>query len=499
MKGRRSLHLPRSQLDDVDFANGKFTLKGTDKIVPFGNGTHMCHIIIQKISSLVLISSFYDPANFTFPFGCHIAVVEVEKETGKISLKRIIAVDDVGNVINPMIVEGQIHGGVVQGIGQALFEGAEYDENGQLTNASYMDYCMPRAEDFPMFETASQVTPCPHNPLGVKGAGEAGTIGAAPAVVNAVIDALWSGGHRVKDIRMPLTPERVWRAMQNNWRMKIFNFKFYDTSVFDYQKVKNIDEAIAALSNGGSKILAGGHSLLPAMKLRLSQPSKLVDIADIADLKGIKEEDGEIVIGAATTHANIERNNLSQNNYLFLLKALLSLVICRFAIMVLLAVVLPMQILQPTGPHWCWQPMQLSLCKVVVASGVKQPKLYWEFRLHYWMEKLSRPFYTCPSDGTGGTYQNSHPASRFAVVGCAVMRFGDGKTNIAFTGVSDTPFRDINAENSISGKAINDDSIAAAVNVAVQNVTISSDRFASQEYRRHLAKVYLKKALQAVA
>ena len=123
--------------------------------------------------------------------------------------------DDVGNVINPMIVEGQIHGGVVQGIGQALFEGAEYDENGQLTNASYMDYCMPRADDLPMFETGSQVTPCPHNPLGVKGAGEAGAIGSTPAVVNAVIDALWSGGHKVKDIRMPLTSERVWRAMQN--------------------------------------------------------------------------------------------------------------------------------------------------------------------------------------------------------------------------------------------------------------------------------------------
>ena len=112
-----------------------------------------------------------------------------------------------------MIVEGQIHGGVVQGIGQALFEGAEYDDNGQLTNASYMDYCMPRADDFPMFETGAQITPCPHNPLGVKGAGEAGAIGSTPAVVNAVIDALWSGGHKVKDIRMPLTSERVWRAM----------------------------------------------------------------------------------------------------------------------------------------------------------------------------------------------------------------------------------------------------------------------------------------------
>ena len=158
-------------------------------------------------------SSFYDPANFTYPFGAYIAVVEIDKETGKVDLTKFFAVDDVGNVINPMIVDGQIHGGVAQGVGQALFEGTIYDENGQLINGSYMDYCMPRADDLPSFHVDRQITPCPHNPLGVKGAGEAGCIGSTPAVVNAVIDALWKGGHQVKDIQMPLTPERVWRAM----------------------------------------------------------------------------------------------------------------------------------------------------------------------------------------------------------------------------------------------------------------------------------------------
>jgi carbon-monoxide dehydrogenase large subunit len=217
-KGKKiAAHLLEASADDMDFANGKFTVKGTDKSIPFGNvalTAYVPHVYPKDLEPGLDFASFYDPTNFTYPFGCHIAVVEVDKETGKVVLKRFIAVDDVGNVINPMIVEGQIHGGVVQGIGQALFEGAEYDENGQLTNGSYMDYCMPRADDFPMFETAGQVTPCPHNPLGVKGAGEAGCIGATPAVVNAVIDALWSGGHQVKDIRMPLTSERVWRAMQ---------------------------------------------------------------------------------------------------------------------------------------------------------------------------------------------------------------------------------------------------------------------------------------------
>ena len=218
-KGKKiAAHKLEASAEDIEFSDGKFTVKGTDKSIGFGDvalTAYVPHVYPKDLEPGLDFSSFYDPLNFTYPFGCHIAVVEVDKETGKVTLKRFIAVDDVGNVINPMIVEGQIHGGVAQGVGQALFEGAEYDENGQLTNASYMDYCLPRADDFPMFETGSQVTPCPHNPLGVKGAGEAGTIGSTPAVVNAVIDALWSGGHKVRDIRMPLTSERVWNAMQN--------------------------------------------------------------------------------------------------------------------------------------------------------------------------------------------------------------------------------------------------------------------------------------------
>ncbi len=218
-KGKKiAAHKLEASADDMEFADGKFTVKGTDKSVSFGDvalTAYVPHVYPKDLEPGLDFSSFYDPANFTYPFGCHIAVVEVNKETGKVVLKRFVAVDDVGNIINPMIVEGQIHGGIVQGVGQALFEGAEYDDNGQLTNGSYMDYCMPRADDFPMIETATQVTPCPHNPLGVKGAGEAGTIGSTPAVVNAVIDALWSGGHKVKDIRMPLTSERVWTAMQS--------------------------------------------------------------------------------------------------------------------------------------------------------------------------------------------------------------------------------------------------------------------------------------------
>ncbi|WP_235297771.1 xanthine dehydrogenase family protein molybdopterin-binding subunit [Portibacter marinus] len=211
-------HKLEASVDDLEYAEGKWTVKGTDKSIAFGDVSltaYVPHDYPEGLEPGLDFSSFYDPANFTYPFGCHIAIVEVDKETGKVKLKRFIAVDDVGNVINPMIVDGQIHGGLAQGIGQALHEGTIYDESGQLINGSYMDYTMPRADDLPSFEIDRTVTPCPHNPLGVKGAGEAGCIGSTPAVVNAVIDALWKGGHQVKDIRMPLTSERVWEAMNN--------------------------------------------------------------------------------------------------------------------------------------------------------------------------------------------------------------------------------------------------------------------------------------------
>lgn len=210
-------HLLEASPDDLEYDEGKWTVKGTDKSVGFGDVSltaYVPHNYPEGLEPGLDFSSFYDPANFTYPFGAHVAIVEIDKETGFTKLKRFIAVDDVGNVINPMIVDGQIHGGLAQGIGQAMLEGAIYDDTGQLINGSYMDYCMPRADDFPSFEIDRTVTPCPHNPLGVKGAGEAGCIGSTPAVVNAVIDALWKGGHKVRDIKMPMTPERVWTAMQ---------------------------------------------------------------------------------------------------------------------------------------------------------------------------------------------------------------------------------------------------------------------------------------------
>lgn len=202
--------------EDLEYAEGKWTVKGTDKSVSFGDVSltaYVPHDYPEGLEPGLDFSSFYDPTNFTYPFGTHIAVVEVDPDTGKVELQRFVACDDVGNVMNPMIVDGQIHGGVVQGVGQALLEEVVYDGEGQMTTGSYMDYAMPRADDVPMIETDRTTTPCPHNPLGVKGAGEAGAIGSTPAVVNAVVDALSHLG--VTDIQMPVTPQRVWKAMQN--------------------------------------------------------------------------------------------------------------------------------------------------------------------------------------------------------------------------------------------------------------------------------------------
>ena len=158
-------------------------------------------------------TSFFDPKNFTWPFGTHIVTVEVEVDTGAVKILRYVAVDDVGNVINPMIVDGMVQGGAAQGIGQALQEEAIYDDSGQLLTGSMMDYAVPTAEDLPMFELDRTVTPTNVNPLGVKGAGETATIAASPAVINAVVDALSPFG--VKHIDMPAKPENVWRAIQN--------------------------------------------------------------------------------------------------------------------------------------------------------------------------------------------------------------------------------------------------------------------------------------------
>ena len=216
---RIASHILEAAVEDVEFKDGMFTVAGTDKQMAFAEVALAAYVPhnypLESIEPGLEETAFYDPSNFTYPSGAYGCEVEVDPDTGVVEVMSFAAADDFGNVINPMIVEGQVHGGLAQGIGQALMEGAAYDENGQLLNGSYMDYAMPRADNFPKFTVDhSSQTPCTHNPLGVKGCGEAGAIGSPPAVVNAVLDALNSAGHDIPHIDMPLTPSRVWTAIQ---------------------------------------------------------------------------------------------------------------------------------------------------------------------------------------------------------------------------------------------------------------------------------------------
>ena len=210
-------HLLEADVGDIDYEDGKFFVRGSpDHFKSIQDVALMATVawdMPEGVDPGLEASQFYDPPNFVYPFGTHIAQVEVDRDTGAIDLQRYVAVDDCGPHINPVIVEGQIHGGVVQGIGQALWEGCRYDDQGQLLTGTLLDYAIPRADQIPTLELDSTVTPSPHHPVGVKGVGETGTIASTITVYNALIDALRPLG--VESIEMPLTPYRVWKAIQD--------------------------------------------------------------------------------------------------------------------------------------------------------------------------------------------------------------------------------------------------------------------------------------------
>jgi aerobic carbon-monoxide dehydrogenase large subunit len=216
-KGKKiAAHLMEASVADVVFEQGTFKVAGTDKAVPLGQAVFAAYVPhnypLEELEPGMDENAFYDPSNFVYPAGTQICEVEIDPDTGEVDIVNFTAVDDFGNIINPMIVEGQVHGGIVQGVGQALMENAVYDkETGQLLSGSFNDYAMPRADDVPSFKLANKVTPCPHNPLGVKGCGEAGAIAAPAAVMNAVHDALAPIG--VTHVPMPATPQTVWQAI----------------------------------------------------------------------------------------------------------------------------------------------------------------------------------------------------------------------------------------------------------------------------------------------
>jgi carbon-monoxide dehydrogenase medium subunit len=273
-------------------------------------------------------------------------------------------------------------------------------------------------------------------------------------------------------------------------------------AAFDYQKARSVDEAINALQTGEGKLLAGGHSLIPAMKLRMNRPSKLVDISGIAALKGIREEDGEIVIGAGATHADILNDNLVKNKLPFFSSAA--------------ALIGDLQVrnhgtiggsLAHADPAADWPALVLAAnasIEVQSKAGKRRVASNDFFQGLFTTalqdgELILSVRIPVPPEGTRTSYQKfSQPASRFAIVGCAAMRTPDGKTNIAFTGVAENAFRDTNAEQQVSGKPLTEETIQSASNAAIEGRTVLGDHFASEDYRRHLAKLFLKKTLQAI-
>ena len=208
-------HLLEASEDDLEFSGGRFTVRGTDKGMAIGEiafAALQAHNYPEGVEPSLDSSATFDPDTFSYPHGTHLAAMEIDTETGRATLRRYVCVDDVGNAVNPLLVEGQVHGGLAQGIAQALYEEANYDEQGTLVNGTFVDYTLPSAADLPSFTTDRTETPSTTNPLGVKGVGEAGTIASTPAIVNGIVDAVRHLG--VTEVEMPCTPQRVWRAIQ---------------------------------------------------------------------------------------------------------------------------------------------------------------------------------------------------------------------------------------------------------------------------------------------
>jgi carbon-monoxide dehydrogenase large subunit len=209
-------HLLEANADDLEYAGGRFTVKGTDQglgIQELATAAFASHNYPEDVEPGIDAEATYDPINFNYPHGTHLCAMEVDTETGQVTMRKYVCCDDIGNIINPLIVAGQVHGGLVQGIAQALWEEAVHDEAGTLVSGSFVDYLLPTSADTISFEVEHTTTPATTNTLGTKGVGEAGTIASTPAVVNAVVDAIRHLG--INDIQMPCTPERVWRAIND--------------------------------------------------------------------------------------------------------------------------------------------------------------------------------------------------------------------------------------------------------------------------------------------
>ena len=346
-------HLLEASVDDMEFTAGRFGVKGTDKGVGMAEvalATWTGHNLPDGVEPSLDADATFDPENFSFPHGTHLCAMEVDTETGATSMRKYVCVDDIGTIINPLIVEGQVHGGLVQGIAQALWEGAEYDEQGTLVTGSFVDYTLPTSADTISFITDHTTSPSTYTTLGTKGVGEAGAIASTPAVVNAIVDAVRQFG--VDDVVMPCTPERVWKAIQAGQRRVLRGRARGRAALrrgraqpgprrrqsqlddrrerpviptqFDYLAPSSVEEAVSALAEHGdeAKVLAGGQSLLPILRMRLNAPGVVIDLGRIAELQGITEDGDHLVIGAMTTYAAVLASEAVSTHAALLSKAI---------------------------------------------------------------------------------------------------------------------------------------------------------------------------------
>ena len=324
-------HLLEASEDDLEFSRREVQRQGhrqgrrrsrTSRCTPFH-----AHDLPDGAESIDASATF-DPDNFSFPHGTHLCAMEVDTETGATTMRKYVAVDDIGTIINPLIVSGQVHGGLVQGIAQALWEEAVYDDAGTLVTGSFVDYTLPTAADTISFEIDHTTSPSTYTQLGTKGVGEAGTIASTPAVVNAIVDALRPMG--VNDIRMPCTPERVFRAIQTAGKggataaggRSRTSTPTHPTPIPPPARPREVPSDPGTSSTtrrrrpsrrrwprspgrDDAKVIAGGQSLLPVLRMRLNAPELVVDLGRIESLRGIREDGDAIVIGATTTYQQL--------------------------------------------------------------------------------------------------------------------------------------------------------------------------------------------------
>ena len=464
-----------------------------------------------------------------FPFGAHACVVDVDAETGKVEIVRYVAVDDCGPAINPMLIDGQVHGGIAHGHRAGALRACIYDDDGQLVTGTFVDYALPSAADVPSFETDRTETPSPVNSLGVKGVGEAGTIAAPGDRDNAVIDALRPLG--VDCINMPLTPMRIWqaihshdgprateqgrdlgRARQRHRRLRTDHPGRGRCAVippeFDYAAPESLDEALRALADGGedAKLLAGGHSLLPLMKLRLAAPTLLVDLRKVPGLRGAERDErrladrrddaprrpaGPTPTSASSQHAaSLDRRPAGP---------------------------------QPRHDRRLARPRRPGLRPAAVLLALEGVVTVHGRRRRDARGRGGRPVPGLPDDGgrrrarssprstcrrstaTASATRSSTAAPRTGrwSASCAlVKKAGDGScedVRIGLTHMGSTPLRATAAEDALRGRALDAQSIASAAEQAAEGTEPPADLNATPDYKRHLARVLTRRALEQAA